>query len=589
MRFSKMLIPTLKEAPKDAVLPSHIYLVRGGFIHQVASGIYDFLPMGKKVLDKVRAIVKEALDDAGCQEVQLGFVTPSDLWKKSGRYEKYGAELLRFEDRKGNEFVLGPTHEEMMVELVKQFVGSYKQLPLNLYQIHLKFRDEARPRFGLMRGREFLMKDGYSFHADREDMVREFDLMETTYRKIFTRMGLDFRVVEADSGAIGGEGSKEFMVLADSGEDTIVVCESCDYAANIEAAKRRKPEAPEEAPEAELNSFHTPGVTSIEDLAKFFGVHPYYLVKTVAKRALYDEGKSEIVLFFLRGDDELEETKATNAVGANELTDVDEAALVEAGLVPGFMGPVSLVKNIQAFEGAPPYRAEPAVLNVKMVFDETLRDASNMIGGANEKDEHLVGVDLGPLKDLRFADLAKTREGDRCPRCGGALRYTKGIEVGHIFQLGTRYSEPLDATFLDENGKRKPFVMGTYGIGVSRLLAAVVEQHHDERGAIWPLSVAPFEAVVVVGNIKDEAQKKAGETIYEGLKEAGVDVLLDDRPERFGFKMKDFELIGFPYAVVVGKKLAESGNIEIVERATLERVDVAVEEAVTHLLEALGR
>jgi len=585
MRFSKLLIPTLKEAPKDAVLPSHIYLVRGGFVHQVASGVYDFLPLGKKVLDKVRAIIKEELDNAGCQEVQLGFVTPAELWKKSGRYEKYGAELLRFEDRKANEFVLGPTHEEMIVELAKQFVSSYKRLPLNLYQINLKFRDEARPRFGLMRGREFIMKDGYSFHADHEDMVREFELMEATYRKIFTRMGLDFRVVEADSGAIGGEGSKEFMVLADSGEDTIVVCEGCDYAANIEAAKRKQPTtAPAEAPEADLNRFRTPDVKTIEDLAKFFYVDPWYLVKTVAKKALYDEGKSEIVLFFLRGSDELQEVKAANSIGANELTDVTEEELEAAGLVPGFMGPVELIRNVGVMEGAPPFHEEKAHPNLTMVFDEALKNAKNMICGANEKDYHIVGADLGVLKDLQFADLAQTQEGDCCVKCGGKLTYTKGIEVGHIFQLGTRYSEPLKAEFLDRNGKSRPFVMGTYGIGVSRLLAAVIEQHHDEKGSIWPVSVSPFEVVVVVGNVKDDAQKAAGEKIYEDLKAKGVDVLLDDRTERFGFKMKDFELIGFPYAVVVGKKLSE-GQVELIERATLQREDVALSDIVETVAE----
>ncbi|BDY12101.1 proline--tRNA ligase [Hydrogenimonas cancrithermarum] len=584
MRFSKLLIPTLKEAPKDAVLPSHIYLVRGGFIYQVASGIYDFLPLGKKVLDKVRAIIKEELDNVGCQEVQLGFVTPAELWKRSGRYEKYGSELLRFEDRKGNEFVLGPTHEEMMVELAKQFINSYKQLPMNLYQINLKFRDEARPRFGLMRGREFIMKDGYSFHADREDMVREFELMEATYRKIFTRMGLDFRVVEADSGAIGGEGSKEFMVLADSGEDTIVVCEGCDYAANIEAAKRKQPTAPAEAPEADLNRFHTPDVKTIEDLAKFFYVDPYYLVKTVAKKALYDEGKSEIVLFFLRGSDELQEVKAANSVGANELADVTEEELEAAGLVPGFMGPIELIRNAGVVEGAPPFHEERAHPNLTMVFDTGLEGAKNMICGANEKDYHIVGADLGVLKELKFADLAQTQEGDVCTKCGGRLTYTKGIEVGHIFQLGTRYSEPLKAEFLDQNGKSRPFVMGTYGIGVSRLLAAVIEQHHDEKGSIWPLSVAPFEVVVVVGNVKDDAQREAGEKIYKALKEKGIDVLLDDRAERFGFKMKDFELIGFPYAVVVGKKLSD-GQVELIERTSLQKEVVALDHVVGKIAE----
>ncbi|WP_456485387.1 proline--tRNA ligase [Hydrogenimonas sp.] len=578
MKFSKILIPTLKEAPKDAVLASHIYLVRGGFIHQVSSGIYDYLPLGKRVLDKVRSIVKEELDAAGCQEVQLGFVTPAELWKKSGRYEKYGAELLRFNDRKGNEFVLGPTHEEMMVEMVKQFVGSYKQLPVNLYQINLKFRDEARPRFGLMRGREFIMKDGYSFHADREDMAREFGSMEETYRKIFTRMGLDFRVVEADSGAIGGEGSKEFMVIADSGEDTIVVCDGCDYAANIEAATRKAPETDAEAPEADLNRFRTPGVKSIEDLSKFFSTDPFYLVKAVAKKALYDEGKSEIVIFYLRGSDELQEVKAANAIGANELEDVSEEELRAAGLKPGFIGPIELARNTGIIEGAPPFREEPAHHDIRQIFDINLKDAHHMICGGNEEDYHIVGCDLRVLKDRSFADIAQTKEGDLCDRCGGKLRYTKGIEVGHIFQLGTRYSEPLEATFLDANGKRKPFEMGTYGIGVSRLLAAIIEQHHDEKGSIWPVPVAPFEVVVVVGNAKDKAQMEAGEKIYTQLKDAGVDALLDDRSERFGFKMKDFELIGIPYAVVVGKKLSE-GDVEIVERATLAREDVAMDIA----------
>ncbi|SFP47159.1 proline--tRNA ligase [Hydrogenimonas thermophila] len=586
MRFSKLLIPTLKEAPKDAVLPSHIYLVRGGFIYQVASGVYDFLPLGKKVLDKVKTIIKEELDNAGCQEVQLGFVTPTELWKKSGRYEKYGAELLRFKDRKSNEFVLGPTHEEMMVELAKQFVNSYKQLPLNLYQINLKFRDEARPRFGLMRGREFIMKDGYSFHDSHEDMVREFNLMEETYRKIFTRMGLDFRVVEADSGAIGGEGSKEFMVLADSGEDTIVVCDGCDYAANIEAAKRKTPDSQAEAPEALLNRFRTPDIKTIEDLSEFFSVDPYYLIKTVAKKALYDEGKSEIILFFLRGSDELQEVKATNSVGANELIDVSEEELEAAGLVPGFMGPVELIRNAKVLEDTPPFHEEIAHPNIKKVFDETLKNASHMICGANEKDYHIVGANLTNLKDLHFADIAQTKEGDQCAKCGGKLKFTKGIEVGHIFQLGTRYSEPLKAEFLDQNGKNRPFIMGTYGIGVSRLLAAIIEQHHDEKGSIWPVPVAPFEVVVIIGNIKDEQQKEVGEKIYNDLKSKGVDVLLDDRKERFGFKMKDFELIGIPYAVVIGKKLAD-GCVELIERSTLNRKDVMVDDIVNSVIESM--
>jgi prolyl-tRNA synthetase len=563
-----MLIPTAKEAPSDAVLPSHIYLIRAGLIQSVGAGLYNFLPLGKRVLDKVRDIVKEELDRAGCQEVDLAFVTPAELWRESGRFEKYGKELLRFTDRKENEFVLGPTHEEMMVNLVRQSVKSYKQLPLNLYQIKTKFRDEIRPRFGLMRGREFLMKDGYSFHKDEEDMKREFDNMEATYSRIFTRLGLDFRIVEADSGAIGGSGSKEFMVLAESGEDTLVVCEGCDYGANIEAATRAPKEAPSyeegEEPVMSPGEFHTPGVTTIEALAEFFHIDPYHLIKAVAKKALYDEGREEIVLFFVRGSDELEETKATNAVDANELAEVSEEELRAAGLTPGYMGFVGLPEGI------------------RYVIDKELRGENNLIMGANREEYHVVGVQV-PDVSGHFADLVAVQEGDRCARCGGRLHYTKGIEVGHIFQLGTRYSEPLGATFLDENGKARPFVMGTYGIGVSRLLAAIIEQHHDERGCIWTRESAPFAVEIIVSNVKKEEERAAGEELYRQLSEAGVEVLLDDRPERFGPKMSDFELIGIPLGVVVGKKLAE-GRVELIVRDGLERIDLPLEEAAAEIL-----
>ncbi|WP_281950952.1 proline--tRNA ligase [Nitrosophilus kaiyonis] len=568
MKFSNAFIPTTKETPKDAVLPSHIYLIRGGFINQVASGIYNFLPLGKIVLEKIKNIIKEELDSSGCQEVQLGFITPCELWEKSGRFSKYGKELLRFKDRKENCFVLGPTHEEMMVELVKNRVTSYKQLPLNLYQIHLKFRDEARPRFGLLRGREFVMKDGYSFHADEEDMKREYQLMEDTYKKIFNRLGLNFRVVEADVGAIGGSGSKEFMVLANSGEDTIVICEQCNYAANIEAAKRKKRVPPTEAPEfSGFSKFHTPNVTTIEDLSKFFHIDPYYLLKAVAKKAIYDD-KEEIVVFFLRGDDELQETKAANAVGANELVDASEEELKDAGLVPGYIGPYDL--------------------KVKYIIDIDLKDEKNLICGANEKDYHLIGCDLEKLENVIYKDIAAIKEGDLCPKCGGKLTLTKGIEVGHIFQLGTRYSEPLNALFLDENGKSKPFVMGTYGIGVSRLIAAIIEQSHDEKGCIWPRSVAPYLVDIVVSNIKDNEQMEFAKTLYDDLLNENIEVILDDRNERFGFKMKDFELIGFPFAVIVGKSLNE-GSVEIVDRKTLEKIQIPKEEVLEYLLHKLNR
>jgi prolyl-tRNA synthetase len=566
VRFSRILVPTTKETPNDATLASHIYLIRAGFIQSVGgSGLYNFLPLGKKVLDKVRAVVKEELDKAGCQEVSLSFVTPASLWQESGRLEKYGKELLRFKDRKNNDFILGPTHEEMMVNLVRQTVKSYKQLPLNLYQINLKFRDEIRPRFGLMRGREFLMKDGYSFHASQEDMQREFALMEETYKKIFTRLGLKFRVVEADSGAIGGSGSKEFMVLADSGEDTIVVCDHCDYAANVEAAVRKEKMPTVEAPEAIFSKFHTPDTKTIEALSDFFHVDPYYLVKTVAKKALYDEGKSEIVLFSLRGSDELQEVKACNAVNANDLLEVTEEELEAAGLIAGYMGPTVVPEGI------------------KVVLDNGLKEASSMICGANEKNQHLVGNSFKGF-DAEYHDLAAVQEGDLCTSCGEALRYTKGIEAGHIFQLGTQYAEPLGAMFLDENGKAKPMAMGTYGIGVSRLLAGIIEQNHDDKGCIWTKESAPFDLQIIISNIKDEAQVALGEDLYAAMLEKGVDVLLDERKDRFGAKMKDYELLGVPHAVVIGKKLAD-GMVEFVTRDGMFKEEISVDHIKTLLQE----
>ncbi len=563
MRLSRLFAPTTKEAPKDAVLPSHIYLVRGGFIAQIGSGIYNYLPLGKMVLDRIRNVVKEELDAAGSQEVLLGFITPSELWKESGRYEKFGKELLRFRDRKNNEFVLGPTHEEAMVDLVRNRVRSYKQLPLNLYQINTKFRDEARPRYGLLRGREFIMKDGYSFHESVEDMQREYALMEATYSKILDRLGLTYRVVEADSGAIGGSGSREFMVLAENGEDDIVVCEGCDYAANIEAARRAPREVDASEVEMTPGSFHTPDVKSIEELASFFRISPDFLVKAVAKKAIYPD-HDEIVLFFLRGSDTLQETKALSACGALELADATEEELENIGLVPGFIGPDA--EGVQKF------------------VDPELKDQEPMICGDNKKDSHYVGYSFRG-KDFDYRDLVTVEAGDRCAECGGKLTITKGIEVGHIFQLGTRYSEALNATFLDRNGKAQPFVMGTYGIGVSRLVAVVIEQHHDERGCIWTEETTPFEVMIIISNAKDEAQREYGEALYETLQKSGKRVLLDDRSERFGFKMSDFELFGFPRAVIVGKGLKE-GKVEIVDRRTLQKEEVLADAAASKLLES---
>lgn len=586
MYFSKLFITTLKEAPKDAVLKSHQYLIRGGFIQQVGSGIYNFLPLGKKVLDKVRKIVKEEMDRSGACEILMGFVTPAELWKESGRYEQYGPELLRFIDRKNNEFVLGPTHEEVVTQIAKNSIRSYKQLPIHLYQIQTKFRDEIRPRFGLMRGREFVMKDGYSFHADFEDLNREFDVMEATYKRIFTRLGVEFKVVEADSGAIGGSGSKEFMVLAPCGEDTIVVCSKCEYAANIEAGKRANRSAPRpkevkfdsNPPSAEFAKFYTLNIKDIESLSEFFKVDRFYILKCVVKKALRFDGKSELVYFFIRGDDEAEETKMLNILNrkASMYSAIEDAPLEEltnAGLEPGFIGAYGLRHITHASH---------------IYFDEALKDAQNLICGANERDYHFVGVDLSEFEGLEYADIALTCEGDLCPCCEGEMYLTKGIEVGHIFKLGSKYSQALGATFLDKNGKAQPLEMGCYGIGISRILPAILEQKSDELGCVWSPEASVFDVVVIISNIKDSAQYEFGFALYDELKAQGVDVLLDERDERFGVKMKDFELLGFGSAVIVGNGLKDE-KAEFVVRDGLQKSELGAQSVETLAQEIFTR
>lgn len=566
MKFSKFYAPTTKEAPKDASLPSHQFLIRGGFVEQIGSGLYNYLPLGKIMHDKISRVVKEEMNEAGALEVSFSVVTSGELWKQSGRYNVFGKELLRFKDRKDNDFVISPTNEEAAVALVRGKVTSYKQLPLNLYQINTKFRDEARPRFGLLRGREFTMKDGYSFHSSKEDLKREFDLMETTYSKIFTRLGLNFRAVEADSGAIGGSGSKEFMVLADNGEDDILCCEACRYAANVEAARRKPRVSEAEAPEADAAKFLTPNAKTIKDVAEFFKVSEFYCIKAVMKKAIYED-KEEVVVFFVRGDDELQETKAQNACNALELVDASEEEIIKAGLVAGFCGPVGLK-------------------DVKFFIDNELRGANNMICGANEKDYHFVGVSVSGFNEERFKDLVKVKEGDKCPVCGGNLKLSKGIEVGHIFQLGDKYSAAMNATYLDENGKAKPFLMGCYGIGISRLIAVMIEASHDEKGCIWKKECAPFDVEIIISNLKDEAGMKFAFELYESLKKAGVSVIIDDRNERFGVKMNDFELIGFPYALLVGKEFA-NGKVEFITRDGLSKETIGADEAFRKIKESL--
>lgn len=562
MRMSKFFTPTLKEVPKDAVLKSHIYLMRGGFIHQIGSGIYNFLPLGKIVVDKIKMIVQKEMNTAGANEIVMGFLTPATLWEKSGRYEQY-SELAVFKDRKGAELILGPTHEECVTEIAKTYIKSYKQLPINLYQIHLKFRDEMRPRFGLLRGREFIMKDAYSFHADTECLNKEFENMRETYKRIFSALGLDFRIVEADSGAIGGSGSREFMVLADCGEDTLVTCSACEYASNIEAAKR-KPKTCDEIPPQATSAYHkfpTPNVRTIDDLSQFFKVNTYFLIKAVVQKVIFKE-KEEIAIFFMRGKDKLESTKAINAIKSidSEALEVREAEIefLEKHKLPqGSIGPIHL-RNIT---------------NSRFIFfDEELRDSEDLICGANEHEFHYVGVNLAEFKDIEYRDLVEVQEGDLCVKCGSALQYKKGIEVGHIFKLGEKYSKPMEAQFLDNNGKSKDFIMGCYGIGITRLVSAILEQKADDKGCIWG-NVAPFKLDIIISNIKDEAQVSFAESVYKQCNELGLEVILDDRNERFGSKITDFELIGFEYALIVGKKLSEN-KIELIKRDGLIKQEI---------------
>lgn len=561
MKFSKLYAPTLKESPKDAVLPSHQLLTRGGFIQQIGAGLYNFLPLGLRVLEKIKRIVREELNESGAQEVSLSFVVPAQLWRQSGRYERFGAEMLRVEDRKGGEFLLAPTHEESVTDLVRNRVTSYKQLPLNLYQIGLKFRDEARPRFGLMRCREFVMKDGYSFHASEADLKREFNLMQETYERIFRRIGLNFCCVEADSGAIGGSGSREFMALAVNGEDDILIS-SKGYAANVEAAKRAKRVTQEERPVSEtgLAKFATPNTNTIAQVAEFFKISPFFTIKAVIKKAIFanilpnGENESRVVAFFVRGDEELQETKAANACGAMEVVDADEAEVAKAGFVAGYCGPVGLGSGVEFY------------------IDEQLKGESEMICGANEVGYHLVGVKVVNFNDERFADIAAAKEGDIAPD-GGVFSLAKGIEVGHIFQLGTKYSKAMKAEFLDENGRLQPFFMGCYGIGVSRLVAASVEASFDEKGCVWRRSVAPFDVHLIVGE-SDEAAAFAQE-VESGLQKRGFEVLNDDRKERFGSKMADFELIGNPLGVIIAKGL-QKGEVEIIVREGLKKETFAL-------------
>lgn len=541
MRASQLFAPTLRETPAEAEVISHQLMLRAGMLRKAAGGIYNYLPLTWRVLKKIETIVREEMDAAGGQELLMPIIQPAEMWQETGRWDVYGDEMFRLQDRHGRHFCLGPTHEEMITTLVRSEVRSYRQLPLMLYQIQNKYRDEIRPRFGLMRGREFIMKDLYSFDRDEAGLDVSYRKMYDAYTRIFTRCGLTFRAVEADSGAIGGSGTHEFMVIADSGEAAIVFCPDCDYAANVEKAEG--PVLPgNEAPPQPLESVATPGMRTIEELTSFLRVPPERTIKSVAFRT-----ENGLVVALARGDHEINDVKVQNLVGALQIELADEGDLVrELGSLAGFLGPVGLPEGCL------------------VVADRSVMNLHDAVCGANRKDEHLMHVEPGrDFAPAQVADLRMVKAGEPCPRCGSALATARGIEVGQVFKLFTKYSEALKATYLDENGKERPMVMGCYGVGVSRTMAAAIEQNHDEHGIIWPAAIAPFQVAVVPINAKDAAQLQLAEEIYCRLKAAGIEALLDDRNERPGVKFKDADLIGYPLRIAIGPKALAEGLVEI--------------------------
>jgi len=558
MRWSKILIPTLKEDPADAEVVSHKLLVRAGFIRQISRGIYDYFPLALRVIRKVELIVREEMNRAGAQELLMPICAPAELWQESGRWDVYGKELLRFKDRHERAFCLGPTHEEIITDLVRRSVRSYRELPVNLYQIQTKFRDEVRPRFGLMRGREFIMKDAYSFHTDVQDCRREYDNMVQAYKRIFTRCDLRFRPVEADTGAIGGSLSHEFQVLAESGEDAIVSCTHCDYAANVEKAevKARHPagrDITEESPP--LEKVATPGKKTVAEVAEFLKLPAQKFIKTL----VYKTDGGDLIAALVRGDHEINELKLKSVLKCKELALANEAEVVSAaGATPGFLGPIGL--------------------KIPMVADLGVHGMRGAVTGANEADAHFIAIDQErDFTPSAFADLRLAGAGDPCPRCdAGALEAHRGIEVGQVFYLGTRYSESMGATYLDAEGRERPIEMGCYGIGISRMVAAAVEQNHDANGIIWPLSIAPFHVLLLPINYQDTAIREAADKLYQELQSQGVEVLLDDRDERPGVKFKDGDLVGIPLRVTVGVKGLQKNIFELRRRTDGRTEEISI-------------
>lgn len=563
MRFSQNFIYTLREDPQDAEVVSHKLLARAGMIDKLAAGIYTYLPLGWRSIEKLCRIVREEMIRAGSVELAMPCVQPAELWQQSGRWFAYGKELLRFKDRHERDFCFGPTHEEVITDVVRRRVSSYRQLPVNLFQIQTKFRDEVRPRFGLMRGREFLMKDAYSFHATKESLDEAYRAMGEAYRRVFQRCGLSFTEVEADTGNIGGSESHEFMVLAETGEDAVVAC-GCGYGANAEKAVsspiKPAPPWPGVAPE-KAQAVFTPGVTSVPDVAHFLGLSPEHFIKSMVV-----ETDREFVLALVRGDDELNEVKLKNALGANhvQLASPEKVQRL-TGAAVGFAGPIGLT-------------------GLRIVADPEVMRLPLAATGANRDDYHFVGV--VPGRDFQpdlVADLRLVREGDPCPRCGRSLQLQRGIEVGHIFKLGTKYSTPMGCTFLDATGREQPMIMGCYGLGIGRTVAAAVEQNHDQAGIIWPLPLAPFEVEVLNLNPDSTEVARTAESLYGDLQAAGVEVLYDDRDERSGVKFKDADLIGIPVRVVVGKKGLEQGQVEISLRRYNKKRPVPLKETIARV------
>ena len=559
LRMSDLYVPTLKEDPAEAELASHRLLLRAGMLRKAAAGVYTFLPLGWRSVAKVERIVREEMNAIGSQEMLMPVMQPAELWQESGRWDLYGPELMRLRDRHGRDFCLGPTHEEIVTATVRDEVRSYRELPLSVYQIQVKFRDEVRPRFGLLRGREFIMKDAYSFHATQESLQEHYDAQARAYARICERLGLEFRPVEAESGQIGGKVTTEFMALAENGEAELVYC-GCGWAANVEAAATVVPRSPAVTEPRSMERVHTPDIRTIEELASFLGISKHDTVKTMAGKTV----EGTLVFFCVPGDRELNPVKADRAVPGVEL--LDEADFEAFGIPKGSLGPVD------------------PITGTLVVADRSLEQDVAWGVGANENDYHLIYAQPGRDFDIgQWADLVFAEPGDECPACGGVLESARGIEVSQVFQLGTRYSEVMNATFTAENGSDQPFLMGCYGVGITRSLAAVIEQHNDENGISWPVSVAPLEIAVLPLAVGDAEVGPVAEHLLGGLADAGLEVIIDDRDERPGVKFADADLIGWPWQVVVGKRGLANGVVEIKTRATGERLEVPVVDVVQHL------